>query len=112
MNPEFFFAESVVARIGKKEEAVGRSELNDVENAIISVWDALGLVGNGGIQYWLLSDRAYPSIVSDLKKMELESLSAVMDRVFRLLPEIVDKSEREKEKMIAKHEERLEEPYA
>lgn len=108
MSPEFLFVESVAVRISKKKDLEGEPSLNKTEKIIVDIWDAVGLIGNGGIQYWLLSSVSRKSIVEQLREIECEYLSEVMENVFSILPGI-DSIEPVscKEEKIAKHENRL-----
>lgn len=108
MSPEFLFVESVAVRISKKKDLEGEPSLNKTEKIIVDIWDAVGLIGNGGIQYWLLSSVSRKSIVEQLREIECEYLSEVMENVFSILPEIDSiESVSCKEEKIAKHENRL-----
>lgn len=108
MTPEFFFVENIAVRLSKKKDIEGESSLNNVEKTVVDIWDAAGLIGNGGIQYWILSSSAQKAIILQLIDIDMKMLSSVIENVFNILNGLeLCQSSTHKEAFVAKHETKL-----
>lgn len=108
MKPEFFFVENVAVRLSKKKEVEGELSLNKVEKTVIDIWDASGIIGNGGIQYFVLSSVYKKTIIPQLIDIDMKILSRVMEDVFNVLNGLeMCQSLIHKEAFVAKHEQKL-----
>lgn len=84
---DFDYVDQVFCEIVDKEEKYGSNALTNNEKALLAVWHATGLIGNGGLQNFIVWEDANPKVAEYFDELGLSGPAQVIRDFFLLFPD-------------------------
>jgi Domain of unknown function (DUF4375) len=72
--------------LAQREEKLGKESINDIEQVVLVVWHASGIIGNGGFRYFFECGLSLKETATAYEQIGVEKAVLVLRKVLSLFP--------------------------
>jgi len=84
-NEDFDMIDAVFCQLAERKERLGSQSITDIEEVVLLIWHASGVIGNGGFQYSLECGLPLREIAQAYHRIGVDQAALVLQKVWRLV---------------------------